>query len=66
MVNRSETSKLTSIHIRNEITDWLENNASGNKQVAFNYLLALGIEALEKKKKQIVIEDLDEIIQSLR
>ena len=66
MTNRSDTSKLTSIHIRNEITGWLENNSSGNKQVAFNYLLSLGIEALEKKKEQVVVEDLDETIKKLK
>ncbi len=62
--NRAETTKLTSIHVRNDILDWLnsENGVSGNKQVALNFILSEGIKSIQKKEGQIIVEKLEKLV----
>jgi hypothetical protein len=57
--NRSETTKQISIHIKNNILEWIENNCSGNKQLTLNYLLQKGIESVESSKETVIIEELE-------
>jgi len=56
--NRSETTKLTSIHVDKDVLKWIEENTSGNKQLVFNYLMQEGIKAINRKKELVVVEKL--------
>ncbi len=62
--NRAETTKLTSIHIHNDILNWIngDNGVSGNKQIALNYILSEGIKSIQKKDGQIVVEKLEKLV----
>lgn len=62
--NRSETTKLTSIHIHNDILNWINSDVgvSGNKQVAFNYIISQGIKSIRKKDGQVVVEELHDLV----
>ncbi len=57
--NRSETTKQISIHVKNSILEWIENNCSGNKQLTLNYLLQKGIESVESSEETVIIEELE-------
>jgi len=56
--NRSETTKLTSIHVDKDVLVWIEENTSGNKQLVFNRLMQEGMKVMNKKKGIVVIEGL--------
>mgnify|MGYP003625044921 FL=1 len=62
--NRDETTKLTSIHIHNDILSWMnsDDGVSGNKQVAFNYIISEGIKSIRKKDAQVVVEELHDLV----
>jgi hypothetical protein len=57
--NRSATTKQISIHIKNSMLEWIENNCAGNKQLTLNYLLQKGIESVESSEETIIIEELE-------
>lgn len=56
--DRATTTKLTSVHIRNEILAWIENNTTGNNQATLNYLLMRGIEAVEREGDGVLVDDI--------
>lgn len=56
--DRASTTKLTSVHIRNETLEWIENNTTGNNQATLNYLLMRGIEAIEKEGDGVLVDDI--------
>lgn len=58
LTEREANTKLTSIHVDNDVLKWIEENSSGNKQLVFNKLMQEGIKSLDKKKGPIVIEGL--------
>ncbi|WP_370278580.1 hypothetical protein [Pontibacterium sp.] len=58
MLNRNETTKQVSVHMDQRILDWIDNNCSGNKQVAYNYLMMRGIEAIDATGEMEIIEGL--------
>jgi len=66
MKDRDATCKLTSIHVRNETLEWVEENVTGNKQIAFNYLLLKGIEAIESTPQGWMIDTIQPEIDLLR
>ena len=58
LVDRKETTKLTSVHIDKDVLAWIEDNSSGNKQLVFNYLMQRGIEAVNAASEIVVLENL--------
>jgi len=58
LVNREEITKLISVHIDNDVLKWVEENASGNKQLILNYLMQKGIESVNTISETVVIENL--------
>ena len=58
--NRSETTKLTSIHVDNDVLEWIEENTIGNKQLVFNHLLKKGIEYANAQAETEIIESLED------
>ena len=58
--NRSETTKLTSIHVDNDVLEWIEENTIGNKQLVFNHLLKKGIGYANAQAETEIIESLED------
>ncbi|WP_421921356.1 hypothetical protein [Marinobacter salarius] len=56
--DRANTTKLTSVHIRNETLEWIENNTTGNNQATINYLLMRGIESLKEEGDGVLVDDI--------
>lgn len=56
--DRANTTKLTSVHIRNEVLEWVENNTTGNNQATLNYLLMRGIEAVREESDGVLVDDI--------
>ena len=56
--DRANTTKLTSVHVRNEVLQWIENNTTGNNQAAINYLLMRGIESLNDESDGVLVDDI--------
>lgn len=56
--DRANTTKLTSVHIRNEVLEWIENNTTGNNQATINYLLMRGIDSLKKEGDGVLVDDI--------
>jgi hypothetical protein len=56
--DRANTTKLTSVHVRNEVLQWIENNTTGNNQVTLNYLLMRGIETVNKEGDGVLVDDI--------
>lgn len=59
--DRATTTKLTSVHIRNETLSWIENNTTGNNQATINYLLMRGIESLKKEGDGVLVDDISAV-----
>ena len=58
LTDREATTKLTSIHVDNDVLKWIEENSSGNKQLVFNRLMQEGINVLDEMDGPVVIEGL--------
>ena len=56
--DRATTTKLTSVHIRNEVLEWIENNTTGNNQATLNHLLMRGIEAVNREGDGVLVDDI--------
>ena len=56
--DRANTTKLTSVHVRNEVLQWIENNTTGNNQATINYLLMRGIETVNKEGDGVLVDDI--------
>lgn len=62
LINREETTKLTSVHIDKDVLKWIEENSLGNKQLIFNRLMQEGIKSIMKKNGQIIVEKLESLV----
>ena len=63
--DRANTTKLTSVHIRNEVLQWIENNTTGNNQAAINYLLMRGIESLNDESDGVLVDDIAALSENI-
>lgn len=63
--DRANTTKLTSVHIRNETLSWIENNSTGNTQATINYLLMRGIESLKEETDGVLVDDIEAVSKEL-
>lgn len=59
--DRANTTKLTSVHIRNETLGWIENNTTGNNQATINYLLMRGIESVNQESDGVLVDDIEAV-----
>tara|TARA_R100000935_G_scaffold54051_1_gene82477 strand:- start:1453 stop:1680 length:228 start_codon:yes stop_codon:yes gene_type:complete len=59
--DRANTTKLTSVHIRNEVLSWIENNTAGNNQATINYLLMRGIESVNMEGDAVHVADIADV-----
>lgn len=58
-------SKPRKMYTHKKIDGWIDEKAAGNRQIVYNFLLAKGIEAVEKEGTLVAIKDIDDWVLKL-